>query len=83
MKVYKVKVTNIDWDLSDCEDSKDDNGLPVTAKDLGLPAWDEVVEIEVRKNYDNDDICEALENEFSFCVNGFVVVKDENEHSDQ
>ena len=52
----KLKVWNIEWDISDedVEDAfgslTDDNGLPYTTKDFGIPTIDEVVEIEVDDN---------------------------------
>ena len=38
-----IEITHIDWDLPD---ETDENGLPMTAKDYGLPTWDEVVTFE-------------------------------------
>lgn len=57
------KVTHIEWDIED--EGRDDNGLPITAKDLGLPAYDEVVQVECDSE---DDIADALSDEYGFCV---------------
>lgn len=64
----KYRVTKIDWDISD--EDRDDNGLPVTAKDLGLPAYDEFVDVECDSE---EDIADALSDEYGFCVNSFSV----------
>ena len=64
----KYRVTKIDWDTTD--EDRDDNGLPVTAKDLGLPAYDESVEVECDSE---EDIADALSDEYGFCVNSFSV----------
>ena len=64
----KVKVWNIDWDVSD-EDyeenfgrTEDENGLPYTPKDLGLPAWDSEIELEIDPETDEEyDIGPAID----------------------
>ena len=70
----KFIVWHIDWDIND-EDlmdnfgsTTDDNGLPYTAKDLGLPAWDaeEIVECD-----SEDDIADTISDEYGWLVNGF------------
>jgi hypothetical protein len=71
----KYRVTKIDWDTTD--EDRDDNGLPVTAKDLGLPAYDESVEVECDSV---EDIADALSDEYGFCVNSFSV---ENSDADK
>ncbi len=82
----KVKVWNIDWNISD-EDYEenlggleDDNGLPYAPKDLGLPAMDSVVEIEVEPEEGKsirEVIEEALEVKYTFCMFDFDYVTEE------
>ncbi len=49
----KVKLWNINWKVSDKDYEEnlggleDDNGLPYCPKDLGLPAWDSEIELEI------------------------------------
>lgn len=64
----KVKVWNIDWDISD-EDYEenlggleDDNGLPYTPKDLGLLGVDSEIILEIEKPDWEDDFREAIDN---------------------
>ena len=64
----KYRVTKIDWDTTD--EDRDDNDLPVTAKDLGLPTYDEFVEVECDSE---EDIADALSDEYGFCVTSFSV----------
>ena len=52
--MHQYKCWNIDWDITD--EDVDDNGLPLTAKDLGLPAWDEEVIVEL----DDDEVEDGL-----------------------
>lgn len=65
----KVKVWNIDWKVSD-EDYmekigalEDDDGLPYTPKDLGLPAWDSkiILEVEGPETDDDDDFRDSVD----------------------
>ena len=90
--MIKVKCTHIDWDISD-EDLienfgsiVDDNGLPYTAKCLGLPAYDSIVEIEIDDDDWNDAVAEMeessivsdkLSDEYGWLVNSFMILKDE------
>lgn len=76
----KVKVWNIEWDIDDADyienlgGLEDDNGLPYAPKDLGLPAFDSVIEIGVEPEEGKDIrevIEEALEAEYTFCVLDF------------
>ena len=71
----KVKVWNIDWDVSD-EDYmekigalEDDNGLPYTPKSLGLPAWDSKIILEIEPDDEDNlgpDIDAALIVKYGF-----------------
>ena len=70
----KYRVNHIDWDIGD-EDlmenfgsTTDDNGLPYTAKDLGLPAWDEEEVVECDSE---EEIADAISDEHGWLVNGF------------
>lgn len=66
----KVRCTHIDWDISDEDlldnfgDTVDRNGIPFTAKDLGLPTWNDVVEVEI----EDDDWDAAVENGEENCI---------------
>ena len=74
----KVKVWNIDWDVSneDYEENlgglKDDNGLPYTPKALGLPVLDSKIVLEIGEPEGDDEedfreaIDEALVAEYGF-----------------
>ena len=64
------KITHIDWDIEDEE--RDDDDLPLTAKDLGLPAWDETITavIFVDEGDDEQDaITDWLSDTYGYCVN--------------
>ena len=69
----KYRVSHIDWDIND-EDlmdnfgsTTDDNGLPYTAKDLGLPAWDDEVEVLCD---DIEDVADVLTDKYGWCISG-------------
>lgn len=65
------KITHIDWDIED--EGRDDNGLPITAKDLGLPAWDEEITATIVLDDDKDPdeaITDWLSDTYGYCVNG-------------
>ena len=82
----KIVAWNIDWDIEeeDIEETfgslTDKNGQPYTAKDFGLPTWDEKVELEI----DDDDwdefsdtgdednlICDQLSDKYGWLINSF------------
>lgn len=82
----KVVCTHIDWDISEEDlvdnfgDTVDKDGLPYTAKDLGLPTWDEEVVLElddddwedVSSTGDEDEfICNELSEEYNWLINSF------------
>lgn len=82
--MHRYKCWNIDWDITDENDDSeigpvDDNGLPITPKDLGLPAWDEKViveldddEVEDVDEYEIADIiCNKLSDEYGYLINSF------------
>lgn len=69
------EVTKIDWDIED--EDRDDNGLPITAKDLGLPAYDEVVKVECDGE---EDIADVLSDEYGYCVNSFSILLDSDDY---
>lgn len=73
----KVKVWNIDWAVSDEDYEKnlggleDDNGLPYCPKDLGLPARDSEIILEIEPEGDDEEdfmnaIDKALADEYTF-----------------
>lgn len=86
-----VKCTHIDWDISD-EDlldnfgsTVDKNGLPYTAKALGLPAYDATVEVEIGDDEWNDAVAEMeessivadkLSDEYGWLVNSLKILED-------
>ena len=74
-KTMKVKVWNIDWDVSDedYEESlgalEDDDGRPYTPKDLGLPAWDSEIILELEEPETDED------DDFHDDIDGALIVK--------
>ena len=75
----RVRCTNIEWDISDDDlidnfgSVVDDNGLPYTAKSLGLPAWDTEVVLDVDADVNDDDclrdeVLDALSDEYGWTV---------------
>ena len=93
----KIVCTNIDWDIED-EDLEenfggtvDKNGLPYTAKDLGLPAWDDKVVVYI----DDDDwnaceddseksdmVCGELSENYGWLVNSCSWEVDDDKGAD-
>lgn len=80
----KISCTNIEWDISDENviqefgSLRDDNDIPYTAKDFGLPAWDREVIVTISDNDWNstdesdrtDLVCEELEAMYTWAVKG-------------
>lgn len=54
----KYKVTNIDWDVDYDDEFADTPNLPTEV----------IIEVE-----DEDDIADALSDEYGFCINGFSI----------
>lgn len=87
----KVRCTHIDWDISD-EDlfdnfgsTVDKNGFPYTARDLDLPAYDAIVEVEIDDDDWNDAVADfeessivadKLSDEYGWLVNSLVILED-------
>lgn len=80
----KYIISKIDWDIEDEE--RDDNNLPITAKDLGLPTFDETFEIDtddmgwdLEDPNDQDEVSDVvsdwLSDEYGYCHFGFSIKK--------
>ena len=79
----KYEISKIKWDI---DEDYDDDGLPITAKDMGLPAYDSKLVIDTDKmEWELDDpndteevadmVSDWLSDVYGFCHDGFRIKK--------